>query len=121
MNSAPPPLPGRRAPNFTVLGWLLIVLGLFLTLFMGVITHYMIGVVTAPTAPGSYSRWNGSHEMTVRMFWLFGTVILFGVLSFVNGVWCLRRRAFQPVLRVLMLLLGAALFFGAWQVSQTAK
>ena len=59
--------------------------------------------------------------MTVHMFWLFGTVILFGLVSLLNGVWCVRYRAFQPVLRTLMLLLGVALFFGAWQVSQTAK
>ncbi len=114
MDTPPPPIPGRRLPNFKVLGWLLIVIGLFLTVFMGVITHYMIGVVNAPTEPGS-------HEITVRMFWLFGTVILFGVVSFVNGVWCVRHRAFQPVLRALMLLLGVALFAGAWLVSQTEK
>ena len=50
---SPPVIPGRRPPNFKVLGWLLIVIGLFLTLFMGWITHYMIGVVNATTAPGS--------------------------------------------------------------------
>lgn len=121
MNTPPPLIPGRRPPNFKVLGWLLIVLGLFLGVFMGWITHFMVGVVNAPTEPGSLPHWTGSHEITVRMFWLFGTVILFGVVSFANGIWCLRHRAFQPVLRLLMLLLGVALFVGAWVVSQTPK
>ena len=59
--------------------------------------------------------------MTVRMFWLFGLVILFGVVSFANGVWCLRHRAFQPVLRTVMFILVAALFGAGWMVSQTPQ
>ncbi len=112
--SNPPPLPPRLSPRLTKgLGWLFIFLGVSLVVGMAYITRYMIGVVNSPTVPGSLPRWSGSHEMTVRMFWMFGGVALFGVGSIANGIWALRYGSMNLVLRVLLVLLGVALFAGA--------
>ena len=116
------PFPANRPPrNVRAAGWVLIVTGALLCAGMGYITWLMIGIVDAPTAPDSMPRWRGSHETTVRMFWLFGTVILFGAVSLLNGIWCVRHRAFQPVLRALMLLVLAGLIVAGVVLSNTFK
>ena len=122
MDISPPPLPPAQPPrHIRARGWVLIVLGVLLCAGMGYITWLMIGIVNAPTQPGSLPRWHGSHETTVRMFSLFGTIILFGFASLVNGVWCVRHRAFQPVLRVLMLLVAAGIVVAGVLLSNTFK
>ena len=102
------PLPSPRA--LRTLGGLFVVLGLALTVGMGWITSYMARLVSQPLVAGAGARWTGDHAMTVQMFWMFGAVILFGILTVLNGAWILRHGAFSPILRWLQILAGVVLF-----------
>ena len=122
MDHSPPPLPAKTPPrNVRARGWVLIVLGVLLCAGMSYLTWFMVGIVEAPTAPGGLPRWHGSPETTVRMFWTFGTILLFGAFSLLNGIWCVRYRAFQPVLRTLMLLNAVGIVIAGMLLSRTFK
>lgn len=104
---APSPLLIRR------LGQAFVLAGLFLAIGMGAITVYMAREVTAPVLPGKSSGWTGDHALTVQMFVIFGAVILFGIVTVLNGLWTVRHGAFNPAFRVILLLIGAALLADA--------
>ena len=109
--TAPPPTPAPHIVRRT--GWFLFLVGLALVVGMAVITWQMAAVVNAPNVPGRGTRWTGDHALTVQMFGMFGAVILFGAVTALNGAWTIRRGAFNPVLRVVSLLIGAALVVDA--------
>lgn len=108
-NPALPPSP--RAIRLA--GWVFVSLGLALAVGMGVVTSYLARVVAAPEAPSAGTHWTGDHAMTVQMFGMFGAVILFGIVAVLNGLWIVRRGAFSPVLRVALLVIGAAMLADA--------
>ena len=69
-----------------VLGWVLILLGLFLVAFMGVITFFVAGLIMRANQPGSTTGFTGGTKEMVLIFGIFGLVIAFGLASVVAGL-----------------------------------
>lgn len=67
-------------------GWFLLVLGLFLMGFMGLITWNMAPMLLHPgEASGGGSRFTGTADQARSIFWLFAVVIAFGAATAANG------------------------------------
>jgi hypothetical protein len=73
-----------------VRGWILIVIGSGLTMGMAALACYLAATILYPTAGGS--RWNGSHDFTVRVFGIFASILCFGLGSIINGVGFIRNK-----------------------------
>lgn len=57
---------------------------------MAALACYLAATIVYPTARGS--RWNGSHDVTVRVFGIFASVFCFGLGSIVNGLGFIRNK-----------------------------
>ena len=96
------------------LGWVLLLLGLFLVGLMGTITWNLYPSMTHPgVADAGGSTFTGTTQQARDALQLFGMVMAFGLLSTVNGLWQIatgrRNLAFVGV----TLVLAAALYFAA--------
>ena len=80
------------------LGWVLLVIGAFLVLFMGGITVLVAGIIANANAPGATSRFEGDSKQMAIMFGLFGLVIAFGFASVAGGVSQIRHGRRNKVL-----------------------
>jgi len=65
--------------------------------------------------PG-HSHWRGSQQFTKLVFELFGTIFLFGIVSFIGG--CLQLRSGRPSWPIIIISLGlvAVMCFLGWQI-----
>jgi phosphate starvation-inducible membrane PsiE len=91
-------------------GWLLVVLGLFLVVFMGVITFNMAPLLFYPgqqVAGGD--TFTGTADQARMIFVLFVAVIVFGVGTTINGVVQVRTGQRNRALTVATLLLAVFL------------
>lgn len=77
----------RTASTVKVLGWVLLLLGAFLVLFMGVITVVVAGIISQTGKPGSTQSFDGGPKEMLMIFGIFGLVIAFGFTSMVAGFW----------------------------------
>lgn len=93
------------------LGWLLLVIGLFLVGLMGTITWRMYPSMSHPGIPdASGSTWTGTAAQGHDALQLFGLVIAFGVVSILNGVWQIATGRRNLLFVGLTLALGALLY-----------
>jgi hypothetical protein len=93
-------------------GWLLIVLGSFLSVGMVLFACYLGSVIANNDRPG-VTHWTGSHDFTVRVFELLATVFVFGLVAVIGGIFQLRRgRPSWPVIIVLLALVAVMFFVG---------
>ncbi len=118
----PPEIPGTSpqgaAKSVRPLGWLLVVLGLFLSVGMAVIANFLREVIAHNHDPGAHSHWNGSEEFTYTTFRLFGSIFLFGVAAIGTGIYQISTGRRSRLMIVLMLgLVGAMCYFGYGIVS----
>ena len=116
MEAYPPPLPAdpnARPPVHPARGWLLVVLGLFLSGSMTFITYFIHGLILQNGAPGARSHWNGSAAFTRTMYELFASVFACGLVALAAGVYILRTRRISRVLAALMgVTVVAMAYFG---------
>ncbi|MDQ3806403.1 MAG: hypothetical protein M3416_21550 [Acidobacteriota bacterium] len=85
------------------LGGVLVGIGLFLVLFMGVITVIVAGIIARSADPDATTRFSGGTKEIALIFGLFGLVIAFGAASTVGGAMQLfRGRRSKTVVRVIM-------------------
>jgi hypothetical protein len=77
--------PARAAALIRRLGWLLVVLGLFLAFGMGILI-----VTLGPGMLYQNQGFNGTHEQGVIFLTLFVLVFLFGINAIIGGVWMIR-------------------------------
>lgn len=77
----------RTASTVRVLGWILLLLGAFLVLFMGAITIVVAGIIAQAGRPGSTQSFDGGPKEMFMIFGIFGLVIAFGFTSMVAGFW----------------------------------
>ena len=68
-------------------GWVLIVLGVGLVIFMGVLIINQAISVYHSGEPDAKVRYTGGTGMLWLMFGVLGLVFSFGVASIVNGIW----------------------------------
>jgi fatty acid desaturase len=101
-------------------GWVLIVLGLLLTIGMAGITFYVWQAVHSQGQPGGTPRWTGGTAMTARTFQLFATLIGFGVICLATGIFQVRTGRRNMGLVVLLLLLVGVMIFLGKEIMQLA-
>jgi len=95
------------------LGWVLLVIGAFLVLFMGGITVLVAGIIANANAPGATTRFEGDSKQMAIMFGLFGLVIAFGLASVAGGVEQIRHgRRNKSLVKVVMGIFIAILVAG---------
>ncbi len=79
-----------------VAGWILIGLGVFLTIFMGWIAAVVVNIMIHSDDPDATTRFTGGPGMRAFTLGVFGVVIAFGLLSILNGVWQVRYSKRNP-------------------------
>jgi hypothetical protein len=101
-------------------GWLLIVLGSSLSVGIAVIAGFLALTIMQGEGRGG-SHWTGSHEFTVRVFELFATVFVFGLVSVAGGSFQLRHGRANRLAIILMLALVGVMFFLGRQIAGAAE
>ena len=70
------------------LGWVQVVLGVFLVGFIAIIIYRIAPTMLQPEVPdASGSRFTGTREQGQMVLALLGLIIVFGLTTLVNGVW----------------------------------
>jgi MFS family permease len=95
----------RGAQRIRRLGWLLLVLGLFLVGMMVTITVLVAPMMLYPGAAVEGSRFTGSPEQAFLVLGMFGIVIVFGLACIANGLWQIAtgRRNIWIVIAILLI------------------
>jgi hypothetical protein len=100
----------RSSRNIRMRGWLLLVCGLFLVLFMGGITLNMLPTLAHPEQAIAAGTFTGTPEQARTFLNLFLMVILFGALGTVNALYMIltgrQNRWFVIGTLVLAVILG---------------
>ncbi len=107
--------PVTTARTMRLLGWMLVLIGSFLLLFMGAITYYVARIVYHADASGA--RFNGSPEMALYIFALFGLVMLFGFSAVVSGA--LQALSARPNRKIMLVIIGLGVLIVAAGVAVT--
>lgn len=101
-------------------GWLLIVLGLMLSIAMAGLSLFLWRTIHYQGRLGGTARWTGSAEMTARTFQLFGTIFAFGLVCLATGIFQIRTGRRNLAFVVLMLLLAGVMILLGTQIMQLA-
>ena len=104
----------RTAREVRVLGWLQLLIGLFLVGLMGTITFNL-----APTllgAPGDGARFTGTPEQGFLILGLFALIIVFGLTSMASGLWQIKTGRRNKWIFIFMLGLVVVLLVVVWLV-----
>jgi hypothetical protein len=102
------------------LGWFLLLIGLFLVGFMGIITWNMAPMLLHPgDSSDGGSRFTGTAEQAQSIFWLFAIVIAFGAATMVNGGFQIATGRRNRWITVGTLGVAAILFVVAWFTNRT--
>ena len=91
-------------------GWLLLVFGFCLSLVAALLAAFLSWTIAGYQYPPT-SRWTGSHEMTIQVFVLFGTVFVFGLVAAGAGVFQLRRGRVSWLANSILFVLAAMMVF----------
>ncbi len=70
-----------------ILGWLLVILGSGLVVFMGGLGLVLGNIIAKTGQPGRTTRFTGGPEDVMLIIGVFGLVIAFGLASIAGGVW----------------------------------
>ena len=106
----------RSPRNIRVRGWVLIGLGLFLVLFMGAIAWSIVPSMLAAGKEVDGMTYTGTPEQTELFLAIFGMVILFGLLSFANGIYMVANGRQNRLFTIICLLIAAVLFAIGWGI-----
>jgi hypothetical protein len=77
----------RTSGQVKVLGWVLLLLGAFLVVFMGSIAFLVARIIAGTDEPGATTRFDGGPKEVAMIFGIFGLVLAFGFTSMVAGFW----------------------------------
>lgn len=78
----------RSQRTVRIYGTVLMLCGLVLLGLMGPITYYMLPELTHPGREfADGSRFTGSGDEADMILWLFGLVLLFGLVALLTGLW----------------------------------
>ncbi|MFN2512987.1 MAG: hypothetical protein ABR568_16395 [Pyrinomonadaceae bacterium] len=69
-----------------ILGWLLVLLGCGLVIFMGGLGIILAGIIVGTGQPGNTTRFTGGTEDVLFIAAIFGLVISFGLATVAGGV-----------------------------------
>ena len=111
----------RSARLVRGLGWLQLLIGLFLVGLMGTITYYLAPALLNPAAATEGSRFTGTPGQALMILALFGLVITFGFGSIASGVWQIVTGRRNKWIFILMLLLFVVVLVVAWLTTASLK
>jgi hypothetical protein len=77
----------RSTNSVRIYGVLQLILGLFLIIFMSVITINVLPMMLQPGQPEGGARFTGTSQQVLVILSLFGLIIAFGFGSSVAGLW----------------------------------
>jgi hypothetical protein len=77
----------RTARSVRLLGWIQLLIGLFLVGLMGTITFNLAPAMLRPGEIDHGSKFTGSPEQAQLILGVFGLVIIFGLGAMVSGFW----------------------------------
>ena len=114
---------GKTRTSKTVrrLGWLLLLIGLFLVGFMGMITWKLLPSLMPVGDTLGTDTFTGTEEQAQMVLGLFGLVIAFGFASIFNGTWQIATGRRNRLVTFLTLGLAALLFGAAWFTRQALR
>lgn len=101
--------PMRMVSESPVRGWILLIIGLFLVLFMGAITLSLAPTLLQPGKDVDGGSFSGTADDARMILALFGIVIAFGVTSASYGAYQLIFRRESKVFIFLTLLIAVVL------------
>ena len=104
---------GRRLQStkkVRILGWLLLVLGTGLVIFMGTLAVIIGQIIAGSDEPGATTRFTGGSEAITLIVTVFGLVISFGLASMIGGVWQIRYGKPNKKIMVAMFVVAGLLF-----------
>ena len=104
---------GRRLQSVKkvrILGWLLVILGASLAIFMSGLGIVLGRIIAETGQPGRTQRFTGGPEIVLFIVAVFGLVILFGLLSIAAGAWQIWYGKPNKTLRILMFVVAGLLF-----------
>ncbi|MCM3906108.1 MAG: hypothetical protein ND866_30860 [Pyrinomonadaceae bacterium] len=99
----------QSAKKVRILGWVLVLLGSFLVIFMGGLGIILGGIIAGSGQPGNSSRFTGGPEDVLFIFAIFGLVIAFGLVSVAAGAWQIWFGKPNKILRVTMFVVAGLL------------
>ncbi len=103
------------------LGWVLLVLGMFLVGMMGIVTLNTAGIMSHPGDEIGGSSFTGDAAQGRMILTLFGAVIVFGLGTMASGIYQIRTGQRSRVIVIGTLLMAAALGVVAWLTMQSLK
>ena len=106
----------RGPRNIRVRGWVLVVLGLFLTLFMGVIAWNLLPTLLNPGKEVDGGSFTGTQEQADFTLFIFGLVIMAGLLFTANGGYMIAKGRQSRPFAVAAIAIVAILFAIAWAI-----
>ena len=113
-------MPERSPRTIRRLGWVLVVIGLFLIGLMGAITWKMYPSMSHPgVTDASGTTFTGTAAQAHDALQLFALVIAFGVVALLNGVWQIATGRRNLAFAAVTLVLGLALFLFARSLSHS--
>jgi magnesium-transporting ATPase (P-type) len=103
---------GRRLQSkrkVKILGWVLLVLGTFLVIFMSGLGIYLGQIIAQSRTPGSTTRFTGGPNDVAIIMAVFGLVIAFGIATIAGGIWQIKYGRPNRKLMVVMFLVAGIL------------
>jgi len=103
----------RTPAQIRTLGWMLAVLGAFLTVFMSGLSLAVAKVILLPNLPGTTTRFTGGPNMVLFIIGIFGVVLAFGIASLSAGIFQIKNgRRNRNLTKIILVLAGVFVFVG---------
>jgi len=105
----------RTAKQVRRLGWLQLLIGIFLVGLMGTITYNLAPLMfPVGETQSNGARFTGTPEQAQLILGLFGMVIVFGLGSILSGLWQIKTGRRNKWLFIIMVVLFVALILFSW-------
>ncbi|HYY42921.1 MAG TPA: hypothetical protein VE775_09335 [Pyrinomonadaceae bacterium] len=106
----------RTAREVRALGWLQLLIGIFLVGLMGTITFKLAPLLLQTGVREGGSRFTGTPQQAFLILGLFGLLILFGATSMTSGLWQIKTGRRNKWIFIFMLGLVIVLIVVVWFV-----
>ena len=100
----------QSAGKVRILGWMLLVIGAGLVLFMSALGIYLGSLIARSGEPGATTRFTGGPNDVMLIVAIFGLVIAFGIAGMAGGIWQIIYGKPNRKLMVAMFLVAGILF-----------
>ena len=100
----------QSAKKVRILGWLLVVIGTVLVVFMSGLGIVLGRIIADTGQPGKTQRFTEGPEDVLFIIAVFGLVILFGLIGMAAGSWQIWYGKPNKTLRVIMFVVAGLLF-----------